>query len=90
MEIPRQGKIFRLEFLRSKERVILGFKLHCFIDLYTFFNILNISPVRKRVLIVYYFYSRRILAGILGGEGWGGGGEEKSEKMGVGEMPNNK
>lgn len=38
-----------------------------------FFNILNIFPVRKRVLIVHYFYSGRPLSGILGAE-WGGGG----------------
>lgn len=33
-----------------------------------FFNILNIFPVRKRVLIVHYFYSGRPLSGILGAE----------------------
>jgi len=40
-----------------QNQIILVFKLHCFIDLYIFFNILNVTPVKKRALIIYPMYT---------------------------------
>ena len=39
-----------------QNQIILVLKLHCFIDVYVFFNIFNITSAKKSALIVYHIY----------------------------------